>query len=333
MRLFFLLLILSLYGCATPDLNAPIVYKMEIQQGNEIDSEMLLKLKPGMTKSQVKFILGTPLIADSFHRDRWDYLYVLKTNENTENKLEFTERRHVVLNFEKELLKSITGEVISSQGDLDENKKEKLNEYVITRDNKKIQGEDESWVEKIKFWESKDANQTEVNEIIRKDSSQEIKAEEVNQIKSDKQNKIEINKKEELTKNKKAPKVNKKLKKEEGSWTDKIKFWESDEVDQSEVNEKNKEESKDKIQIDKENKPTINREKIIQEVEVKNDILDTKDSINEVIRKDVLQEKEEEQFKINENDVKEQAESKQDIIEDKSNKPDYFDLMLEKIGF
>ena len=42
---------------------------------------MLLKLKPGMTKSQVKFILGTPLIADSFHRDRWDYLYVLKTNE------------------------------------------------------------------------------------------------------------------------------------------------------------------------------------------------------------------------------------------------------------
>ena len=43
---------------------------MEIQQGNEIDSEMLLKLKPGMTKSQVKFILGTPLIADSFHKKR-----------------------------------------------------------------------------------------------------------------------------------------------------------------------------------------------------------------------------------------------------------------------
>ena len=67
MRLFFLFFIFILNGCATPDLNTPIVYKMEIQQGNEIDSEMLLKLKPGMTKSQVKFILGTPLIADSFH--------------------------------------------------------------------------------------------------------------------------------------------------------------------------------------------------------------------------------------------------------------------------
>jgi len=51
---------------------------MDIQQGNEIDAEMLLKLKPGMTKNQVRFVLGTPLIQDSFHNNRWDYLYAMR---------------------------------------------------------------------------------------------------------------------------------------------------------------------------------------------------------------------------------------------------------------
>ena len=72
---------------------------------------------------------------------------------------------------------------------------------------------------------------------------------------------------------------------------------------------------------------------MIQEVEVENNMLDTKDSVNEVIRKDISQEKEIEQLKAKENDLREQAKSKQDIINDKSDKPDYFDLMLEKIGF
>ena len=58
----------------------PVIYKVNIQQGNEIDTGMLMKLKPEMTKSQVKFILGTPLIEDSFHKDRWDYLYSNKTH-------------------------------------------------------------------------------------------------------------------------------------------------------------------------------------------------------------------------------------------------------------
>ncbi|OGI47125.1 MAG: hypothetical protein A2151_09420 [Candidatus Muproteobacteria bacterium RBG_16_65_34] len=53
-------------------------YKIDVQQGNVVSQEMLEKLKPGMTKSQVRFALGTPLIADSFHPDRWDYFYSLK---------------------------------------------------------------------------------------------------------------------------------------------------------------------------------------------------------------------------------------------------------------
>tara|TARA_B100000035_G_scaffold112962_1_gene95884 strand:- start:38619 stop:39638 length:1020 start_codon:yes stop_codon:yes gene_type:complete len=339
MRLFFLFFIFILYGCATPDLNAPIVYKMEIQQGNEIDSEMLLKLKPGMTKSQVKFILGTPLIADSFHKDRWDYLYVLKKNDVAHKKSgvkDFSERRHVVVNFEKELLKSITGEVISSKGDLDLNKKEKIKEHVITREkNKEMQGEEDSWMEKIKFWESDEVNQTEVNKTHNKGIDQEIKKiEETKQIKSNiqNQNTLKINKSEKLKENKKIPIVKEEMKKEEGSWVDKIKFWESDEVNQTEVDEMKKEEIKGDIQNVKENQSEKIRERLVKEAEVKNDILNTKDSLNEAIKKDISQENEEE-LKLNEKDRKRQVESKQDIINEDLDKPDYFDLMLEKIGF
>jgi outer membrane protein assembly factor BamE len=51
-------------------------YKMDIQQGNAVEYAQLEKLKPSMTRSQVRYALGTPLVADPFHPDRWDYLYI-----------------------------------------------------------------------------------------------------------------------------------------------------------------------------------------------------------------------------------------------------------------
>src|SRR5207237_342938 len=48
---------------------------MEIQQGNSITQEMVAQLKPGMSREQVRFVLGTPLLTDIFHGDRWDYVY------------------------------------------------------------------------------------------------------------------------------------------------------------------------------------------------------------------------------------------------------------------
>ncbi len=51
-------------------------YRIDVQQGNYIDKEMIAQLKPGLTRAQVRFILGTPLIADPFNPDRWDYLYI-----------------------------------------------------------------------------------------------------------------------------------------------------------------------------------------------------------------------------------------------------------------
>jgi outer membrane protein assembly factor BamE len=55
--------------------NIPGVYKVPIQQGNVVTVEMLQELKLGMDKRKVSFILGTPLVTDAFHQDRWDYFY------------------------------------------------------------------------------------------------------------------------------------------------------------------------------------------------------------------------------------------------------------------
>jgi outer membrane protein assembly factor BamE len=54
---------------------AACVYRIDIQQGNLLDDEDINRVDVGMTRSQVQFLLGTPMVADSFHRDRWDYAY------------------------------------------------------------------------------------------------------------------------------------------------------------------------------------------------------------------------------------------------------------------
>ncbi len=81
-------------------------YRMEIQQGNFVDQEAVSKLKPGMSKEQVRFILGTPLLTDIFHADRWDYVYRRqKVNSNV------LEHRKIAVYFEDGKLKRIEGDV------------------------------------------------------------------------------------------------------------------------------------------------------------------------------------------------------------------------------
>lgn len=53
----------------------PGVYKISIPQGNIITQEMVDQLRPGMSKRQVIFVMGTPLVRDPYHQDRWDYIY------------------------------------------------------------------------------------------------------------------------------------------------------------------------------------------------------------------------------------------------------------------
>ena len=66
----------ALAACGGRTLITP--YRMEIQQGNYVTQEMASQLKVGMTKEQVRFILGTPLIVDPFHNNRWDYVFRLE---------------------------------------------------------------------------------------------------------------------------------------------------------------------------------------------------------------------------------------------------------------
>lgn len=70
-----LLVCLGISACSS---GIPGVYRIPIQQGNVITVDMLQELKLGMDKRKVKFILGTPLVTDAFHLDRWDYYYSYK---------------------------------------------------------------------------------------------------------------------------------------------------------------------------------------------------------------------------------------------------------------
>jgi len=73
------------------------VYRMTIQQGNFLEQRALDQLQVGMTRSQVRYLLGTPMVPDAFDKDRWDYLYYLKRG-----RLKSPEQRHLIVYFEDE---------------------------------------------------------------------------------------------------------------------------------------------------------------------------------------------------------------------------------------
>jgi outer membrane protein assembly factor BamE len=103
-----LMITLLLAGCGNvPMLPSLQPYKIEIQQGNYVTQDMVAKLKPGMTRSQVRFALGTPLIVDPFRTDRWDYVYMLHKQGN------LVEQRQVTVVFKGEVLDRIEGDVVA----------------------------------------------------------------------------------------------------------------------------------------------------------------------------------------------------------------------------
>src|SRR4249920_632278 len=81
-------------------------YRMVIQQGNFISQEMVAQLKPGMTREQVRFILGTPLVTDIFHADRWDYVFYRLASDGKR------EQRNLSVVFEKDKLARVIGDLM-----------------------------------------------------------------------------------------------------------------------------------------------------------------------------------------------------------------------------
>ncbi|MEP0202244.1 MAG: outer membrane protein assembly factor BamE [Halioglobus sp.] len=102
--LFITLLVLCLPACGF--VGFPGVYKINVEQGNLVDQDMVDQLKVGMSRRQVRFIMGTPLIEDTFNPDRWDYPYVLRNGD------EILRQARVTVHFDGDKLTDVTGDVV-----------------------------------------------------------------------------------------------------------------------------------------------------------------------------------------------------------------------------
>jgi outer membrane protein assembly factor BamE len=105
------LLLVSCGSMQVPLTGLMSAHRIEIQQGNFVSQEMVSQLKPGMTKDQVRFVMGTPLITDTFHGDRWDYVF--RRQRANSNELE---HRKLTVFFEDGKLKRIAGDVTPAAG-------------------------------------------------------------------------------------------------------------------------------------------------------------------------------------------------------------------------
>ncbi len=103
MRILILLISLLLASCSNFSNYLPTFtpHKIDIRQGNLITQDMRDKIKVGMTQSQVKAVLGAPLINDIYHADRWDYLYRLEVQGKV------VENQRLTLYFEQGVLARI----------------------------------------------------------------------------------------------------------------------------------------------------------------------------------------------------------------------------------
>ena len=112
-----------------PNWDIPGVYRIPIQQGNLITQEMVNELKPGMTKQQVRYLLGTPLLIDTFQEDRWAYLYTNRPASKRAN-VEI-ERQRLELLFKNGRLQKITGDMYPQGEELARITKEESRERTI----------------------------------------------------------------------------------------------------------------------------------------------------------------------------------------------------------
>ena len=91
-----------LLGCS--NLQFPGIYRQPIEQGNIITQDMVDQLKPGMSRSQVEYIMGTSLLKDSFNEHRWDYVYTLRKSDLSR------EQKDLTVFFENDKMTHFTGD-------------------------------------------------------------------------------------------------------------------------------------------------------------------------------------------------------------------------------
>jgi outer membrane protein assembly factor BamE len=84
----------------------PFVYRMTVQQGNILNEDTVDQLQPGMTKRQVQYLLGTPLLTDFFNTDRWDYVYTIQRGHKP------MESKRLTVFFQDDALVRIEGDLV-----------------------------------------------------------------------------------------------------------------------------------------------------------------------------------------------------------------------------
>lgn len=99
----------TLAACSLPTMVAEKVqpYRIDVRQGNYVDQAMVSQLRKGMTQEQVRFVLGTPLLVDVFHSNRWDYVYRFKRGTGS------LESRKLSVYFVDGKLESVDGDVVA----------------------------------------------------------------------------------------------------------------------------------------------------------------------------------------------------------------------------
>lgn len=108
-RLLVLTVFVALSACSSNgDMKIPGLYRIDIQQGNVIDQVMIDRLKPGMDRNQVQFILGTPAVVDPFHADQWEYFFSKSEGGDTPS------QRLIRVHFVEDKLAWIDGDVAST---------------------------------------------------------------------------------------------------------------------------------------------------------------------------------------------------------------------------
>lgn len=173
-HLIFFLTFIFLTACSV---KSPIdyfeakIYKLDVQQGNIITAEMLMGLKPGMTRAQVKYVLGTPLIQDSFHENRWDYIYKMIKDDR------LIEERHVVVRFADDELVDVKGDIIQSNDILIGAETERQSKVITLSeaDYAEQKKDKNSLLSRLKFWEDETDQKTE--EATIKISKEELEEE------------------------------------------------------------------------------------------------------------------------------------------------------------
>ena len=103
-----------LTGCSMPKFSLPRVQKLTVQQGNVITQEMIDRLKPGMTRSQVTYIMGQPVFRNAFDNQRWDYVYTIEVPGFLQTDV------HVALFFANDVLAYFTGDLAPSSASEDD---------------------------------------------------------------------------------------------------------------------------------------------------------------------------------------------------------------------